>query len=111
MGGGLLQKVNRDTFKFAMKACLAYINGEKVDIIKDPVTDPGKKSKAGDLSVYQNSETGEWKTITEGSPDSFSFNKPSSKWYRKDRVVYSHHGRDTFFDYVNMDTVRRNAAL
>ncbi|USV41104.1 nicotinamide phosphoribosyltransferase [Xanthomonas phage BUDD] len=111
MGGGLLQKVNRDTFKFAMKACMAYINGKKVEIIKDPVTDPGKKSKAGDLSVYRNRQTGEWKTITEGSLDSFAFNKPSSQWMRKDHVVYSHNESRTLFHQFDMDTVRRNAAL
>lgn len=47
MGGGLLQKVNRDTFKYAMKASAATINGELIDVYKDPVTDKGKKSKRG----------------------------------------------------------------
>jgi len=46
-GGGLLQKVNRDTFKFAQKGSAVRINGQWVDIYKDPVTDPGKRSKAG----------------------------------------------------------------
>lgn len=46
-GGGLLQKVNRDTFKFAQKGSAIRINGEWKDIYKDPVTDPGKRSKAG----------------------------------------------------------------
>lgn len=47
MGGALLQIVNRDTQKFAMK-CSAIFNGaEWVDVFKDPVTDPGKASKKG----------------------------------------------------------------
>lgn len=47
MGGGLLQQVNRDTFKFAMKASAAEIDGSWYDVFKDPVTDTGKKSKRG----------------------------------------------------------------
>ncbi len=46
-GGGLLQKVNRDTLKFAFKASAIRIGQEWRDVMKDPVTDPGKKSKAG----------------------------------------------------------------
>lgn len=54
MGGALLQQHNRDTQKFAMKCSQIYRNGESVDVFKDPVTDHGKKSKAGrlDLAVY-----------------------------------------------------------
>ena len=46
-GGGLLQKVNRDTLKFAQKAAAIKIDGKWVDMFKDPITDPGKKSKTG----------------------------------------------------------------
>lgn len=52
-GGGLLQHVNRDTLKFAMKCSAAQINGEWVDVYKDPVTDPGKQSKKGLLSLVE----------------------------------------------------------
>lgn len=54
MGGGLLQQVNRDTFKFAMKACSAVIDGKDVDVYKDPVTDQGKRSKRGVWRPYKN---------------------------------------------------------
>ena len=47
MGGGLLTKHNRDTHKMAFKACAARIDGEIVEIYKDPVTGSGKTSKAG----------------------------------------------------------------
>jgi nicotinamide phosphoribosyltransferase len=53
MGGALLQAVDRDTQKFAMKASSARINGEWVNVVKDPVTDPGKKSKAGRVTLWQ----------------------------------------------------------
>ena len=41
-GGGLLQKVNRDTQRFAFKCSAAKINGEWRDVYKDPKT--GNKS-------------------------------------------------------------------
>lgn len=48
MGGGLLQKVNRDDLSFAMKTSAASYDGKTwFDVMKDPVTDPGKASKAG----------------------------------------------------------------
>ena len=54
MGGGLLQQVNRDTQRFAMKASAIKVNGEWRDIQKNPATDPGKKSKAGRLALRGN---------------------------------------------------------
>lgn len=51
MGGALLQKVNRDTFKYAMKASAAIVDGQWIDVFKDPVTDQGKRSKKGVLAV------------------------------------------------------------
>lgn len=53
MGGGLLQHVNRDTFKFAMKCSAARINNEWVDVFKDPITDSGKRSKKGRVTLFQ----------------------------------------------------------
>jgi nicotinamide phosphoribosyltransferase len=52
-GGGLLQKVDRDTQKFAFKCSAAKINGEWRDVMKDPITDPGKRSKAGRLELLK----------------------------------------------------------
>lgn len=51
MGGKLLQDVNRDTQKFAFKCSAVQVNGEWRDVYKDPVTDPGKISKRGRLSL------------------------------------------------------------
>lgn len=53
MGGGLLQKLDRDTMKWAMKASQAVIDGEAHDVFKDPATDPGKRSKPGRLAVVR----------------------------------------------------------
>ena len=55
MGGALLQGIDRDTQKFAMKCSAAEINGTWVDVQKDPITDAGKKSKAGRVTLWTNS--------------------------------------------------------
>jgi nicotinamide phosphoribosyltransferase len=52
MGGGLLQQVNRDTLRFAMKAnALKDESGIWHDVSKSPATDPTKGSKSGRQSV------------------------------------------------------------
>lgn len=51
MGGGLLQKINRDTQKFAFKCSSAVVNGKERDVFKNPITDSGKVSKKGRLSL------------------------------------------------------------
>jgi nicotinamide phosphoribosyltransferase len=78
-GGALLQKVNRDTFKFAQKACSILVEevvpGERCEwvepdevvlrwrgISKNPITDPGKKSKEGLLTLVRSKMTGELMT-------------------------------------------------
>lgn len=53
MGGALLQQVDRDTQKFAMKCSSVQINDEWVDVMKDPITDSGKKSKAGRVTLWK----------------------------------------------------------
>jgi len=63
MGGALLQQMNRDTQQFAMKASAMEINGVWHDVFKDPITDPGKKSKRGRLGLYLNN--GEYVTDKE----------------------------------------------
>lgn len=52
-GGGLLQKVNRDTMKFAIKCSAVKVDGQWRDVYKDPLTDSSKKSYAGKLALVQ----------------------------------------------------------
>ena len=61
MGGALLQQVNRDTQQFAFKCSAAQINDKWVDIWKEPVTDSGKISKKGRLTLLAN-DKGEYYT-------------------------------------------------
>jgi nicotinamide phosphoribosyltransferase len=77
MGGALLQKVDRDTQKFAIKCSSIVINGEEVDVQKNPIeinefgerVQSFKKSKAGRMKLvhkgvtdYNNSD--EYETVT-----------------------------------------------
>lgn len=63
MGGGLLQKVNRDTQRFAFKCSATQRNGEWHDVYKDPV-DKGfvKNSKRGRLMLTRNGD--DFKTVS-----------------------------------------------
>ena len=47
MGGGLLQKLHRDTQNFAFKCSSVVVDGYERLVSKSPITDPGKNSKAG----------------------------------------------------------------
>jgi nicotinamide phosphoribosyltransferase len=64
MGGALLQQLNRDTQKFALKCSAARVNGRWIDVYKEPITDKGKMSKRGRMSLLQHQENGTFKTIT-----------------------------------------------
>ena len=66
MGGGLLQKVNRDTLKYAMKASARRdANGVWHDVFKNPITDASKASKKGVLGLIHNCGVGScsYKTV------------------------------------------------
>lgn len=56
MGGALLQQLDRDTQRFAMKCSAAKINDKWVPVQKDPITDTGKRSKAGRVTLYKNGD-------------------------------------------------------
>ena len=66
-GGALLQIVNRDDQKFAMKCSAIRVNGEWRDVYKDPITDPGKRSKRGRLELVE--RDGEVLTIRQEEVD------------------------------------------
>jgi nicotinamide phosphoribosyltransferase len=52
-GGGLLMDFNRDTQRFAFKCSYAIVGGKAVNVSKDPITDPGKRSKEGRLDLIK----------------------------------------------------------
>lgn len=63
MGGGLLQKVDRDTQKFAMKCSAAYVEGKWIPVYKDPITDSGKTSKKGRVTLYKDHDGAFWSGV------------------------------------------------
>ena len=71
MGGALLQKVDRDTQKFAIKCSEAEVNGKAVVVQKSPtemnengeITPSFKKSKGGRLKLVQ--RNGSYETVQE----------------------------------------------
>jgi nicotinamide phosphoribosyltransferase len=62
IGGSLLQKINRDTMKFAYKCSAIVADGKLIDVYKQPITDRGKDSKRGRLDLIRG-ETGNYKTV------------------------------------------------
>jgi len=74
MGGALLQKVNRDTQKFALKCSYAEVGAEKVEVRKSPVemNEDGKlvpsfkASKAGRLKLIN--DNGTYRTVAGNAP-------------------------------------------
>lgn len=61
MGGGLLQKINRDTQCFAFKSSYQERNGKGYDIFKQPL-DSSKTSKKGKLKLIKDSD-GNFSTV------------------------------------------------
>lgn len=100
MGGGLLQMVNRDLMKFAQKANAMEINGEWRDVFKDPITDPGKSSKKGVLSLVRSNGIGSSTWITQ--------RRTASSVGVKDMLVPVFKNGELLVD-VTFDEVRANS--
>jgi nicotinamide phosphoribosyltransferase len=67
MGGGLLQKLHRDTQQFALKCSAVVVDGVARDVYKAPTGDPGKASKRGRLKLVR--RDGELVTVRDDAPD------------------------------------------
>lgn len=102
MGGALLQQVDRDTQKFAMKCSSVQVNGEWRDVMKDPATDPGKKSKAGRVTLWKNG--GELVSSVD-APKGWS-DKAVGPWSDALEPVYRN---GKLLKEINFDQVRANA--
>jgi nicotinamide phosphoribosyltransferase len=104
MGGGLLQQVNRDTLKFAMKCSYAKINGQDVEVFKDPATDPGKRSKSGKLRLIKD-EYGKYVTVKEGDTSTvYNTIRPCFL-----RTVYNNRPVESAYDSFETIRSRSNA--
>ncbi len=63
MGGALLQKLDRDTQRFALKCSAARIDGQWIEVFKDPATDHAKASRGGRLTLVRRRGHGAFRTI------------------------------------------------
>nr|HMS42363.1 nicotinate phosphoribosyltransferase [Pyrinomonadaceae bacterium] len=68
IGGALLQKIDRDTLKFAYKCSAIVADGKLIEVYKQPITDSGKNSKKGRLDLIK-VEKGEYQTVKLDSAD------------------------------------------
>jgi nicotinamide phosphoribosyltransferase len=101
-GGALLQKVNRDTYKFAQKGSILFFeDGTSLGIAKDPVTDHGKKSKEGLMTAARDKRNGE---IVAARLDL----GPLPDYLEDLHVLMYHTGR--FYNKTTADEVRGRAA-
>ncbi len=102
MGGGLLQDLNRDSLKFAMKASNVIVDGEHREVFKDPITDPGKRSKGGKLDLIKEENypyLGAYKTV-KLSPGHIQC--PNSEM----QIVFEN---GELFSEDNLETIRRRS--
>ena len=103
MGGALLQQLDRDTQKFAMKCSAALVNGEWVDVFKDPITDKVKASKKGRVTLWESGGT--FQTAVDqpkGWTDKgMSWNDALVEVYRDGRLV-----KDYTFDEVRANSMK-----
>jgi nicotinamide phosphoribosyltransferase len=95
MGGSLLQELNRDTQKFAIKCSEVTIGGQAIAVFKDPITDPGKKSKSGRLVLVKINAG--YKTVPE-TPENLPHNQLE--------VVYNN---GVLLKEFTLEEVRQNA--
>lgn len=98
MGGGLLQKNNRDTFKWAIKSWAAIVDGVFRKVFKDPITDPGKRSLAGLHNLVMENNVHVVKPITKEEWDA----NPESEY-----VLIYEDGQ--FFNEPSLDEIRARA--
>ena len=104
MGGALLQHMNRDTQKFAMKCSWALIDGKGVDVYKDPVGDTSKKSKKGRITLLKKGDT----FLT--APESWTLDS-SDKYLGFEEVLIPVWEDGKLLKDWTLDEVRANAVL
>ena len=121
MGGALLQIVDRDTQKFAMKCSSVGVLQDVVvnrgdgyydckqevvwrDVQKDPITDSGKKSKKGRVELWQSG--GEYQSAVE-QPQGWT-DKGTGEWTPVLQKVFEN---GKLYNEISFDQVRINSNL
>lgn len=99
MGGGLLQKINRDTLGFAMKCSAVRVDGVWRDVFKDPITSAGKKSKKGRLDLVQ--QDGVFQTLRHEEAEALGLESALQLVYENGQIIKR----------FTLEEVRQNTAL
>ncbi len=99
IGGSLLQKIDRDTLRFAYKCSAIVVDGKRREVYKQPITDSGKTSKRGRLDLISNG--GAFETVKLKRLEQISAERSAL------RVVYEN-GELLIDD--NLDEIRKRAA-
>jgi nicotinamide phosphoribosyltransferase len=94
MGGQNLQKVDRDTQKFALKCSAIKINGTWQAVQKDPITDSGKRSKPGRVTLYK----------TNGV-----YHSGVEDWPKSELITVFENGKA--YNRISLDEIRINTGL
>ena len=87
MGGGLLQQLDRDTNRFAMKCSAAIVNGEYRGVSKSPKSDSSKKSKEGFLDLCFDEEFG-FTTVSSTDMNAVNENSVFVKYFKDGEILY-----------------------
>lgn len=98
MGGGLLQKLDRDTMQFAMKCSAMIADGKYIPVYKEPLGMKSKNSKRGFLDLVK--EDGVYVTVSSET------NTPDP---RSELVTVFENG-ELLVEY-NLDEIRERASL
>ncbi len=102
-GGGLLQLVNRDTQRFAMKCSYVVVDGKQRDVCKTPTSDLTKSSKKGRLKLIKKENSSDGDAL-------MSYKTVSQRAHGQDelKVVF----RDgEIKSYIHFDQVRETAKV
>ncbi|EHA98688.1 Nicotinamide phosphoribosyltransferase [Heterocephalus glaber] len=100
-GGALLQKLTRDLLNCSFKCSYVVTNGLGINVFKDPVADPNKRSKKGRLSLHR-TPAGNFVTLEEGKGDLEEYGEDLLPTvFRNGKVTESY----------SFDEVRKNAQL
>jgi len=98
MGGGLLQKLDRDTMEFAMKCSAMIADGKYIPVYKEPLGMSSKNSKRGFLDLIK--VDGVFKTVSSES------NEP----HPESELVTVYENGVLLVEY-NLDEIRNRSSL
>lgn len=100
-GAGIIQKLDRDTCRFACKMSSATIDGVETNVFKDPSTDHSKASLSGRLDLIRSRDYNTYHTVV------LKDGERANPWTAM-QTVYDGHGKLLIDD--SLDLIRTRAA-